>query len=237
MGESNFHFYREGLGIEFFTTSNFYQTFSEDSKILLEAYKLHNKSLMRDDSVPPPVETVEWSQASRCWWSCREEYWLVDYRQDGNSSNPVVKVYVAKYGVTGKMLWNLCLFVMKGQILGCVRPCKEEVTPPIELRTDGYNQQLHFGFLNYGGENQAIYFVIHPKDWYPYQRRFKKDSFTNYFNARINTVEKSDYNGTTDVMKIGSIVYNSKTIIEELIGTKMGLLTDGYFGKYLRYIG
>ena len=102
MAESDFHFIREGLGIEFFTTSNFYQTFSEDSKILLEAYKLHNKSLVRDDTVLPPVETVEWSQASQCWWSCSEEYWLVDYRQDGNSSNPVIKVYVAKYGITGE---------------------------------------------------------------------------------------------------------------------------------------
>ena len=96
-------FIRTGFGIDFFTTSDYSETFTKDSKVLLEAYKLHNVRLVREASVPPPVETVEWQQTSRCFISCQEDYWLVDYRQEGDTASPVVKVFVAKSGNAGMM--------------------------------------------------------------------------------------------------------------------------------------
>ena len=78
---------------------------------------------------------------------------------------------------------------------------------------------------------------MHSKDWYPYQYRFKTSSFSNYFNVCFNKVNGSEYCGTPYQMKIGSIVYNAKTLIEGLIGTEIGFLTDYYFGDYLRFIG
>ena len=44
---------------------------------------------------------------------------------------------------------------------------------------------LFFGYLNFD-DNQAIFFVIHLSDWYPYQHRFKTNSFTSFFNSSIS---------------------------------------------------
>ena len=103
--------------------SDYDTEFTEDSRQLLKAYNLYNRTMVRDDSVRPTSETIEWTQISRCWWGCEEEYLLVDYYQDGDKSNPVMKVYVAK----------------------------SELSPPSEFWTSGYNGYLHFGFLYYGG--------------------------------------------------------------------------------------
>ena len=113
---------------------------------------LRNRRLVKDGSVRPTTETIEWSQISRCWWSCSEEYRLVDYYIDGDTSRSVYKVFVAK-----------------------------ETTPPNEFRTSGYRDKLHFGFLTFGSDDGAMFFVIHPNSWGPYQHRFKTNAMTSFF--------------------------------------------------------
>ena len=108
--------------------------------------------LVKDNSVRPTTETIQWSQFSRCLWSCEEEYRLVDYHINGNTSAFVYKVFIAN-----------------------------GITPPGQFQTNGYNGKLHFGFLTFGTDDGAAFFVIHPNDWFPYQHRFKTNSITAFF--------------------------------------------------------
>ena len=164
--------------------------------------------MVRDTSVNPTSETIEWTQVSRCWWGCEEEYLLVDYYEDGDKTNPVMKVYVAR----------------------------SELSPPSYFWTSGYEGYLHFGFLYFGGQNQAIFFVLHPNSWGPYQHRFKTNSFTQFFNNGIGSVLSSGA-GAAAGAAIGSIVPGVGTILGGLVGAGVGSLSDDYFGDYLRYIG
>lgn len=204
--EPNDHREKRAVGI--FTTGDYNTKFTDENKKILQSYNLVNKRLVRDKSVTPTSESLEWSQISKCLWKCKEEYLLVDYYQDGDKSNPVMKVFVAK----------------------------DELSPPDEFSTSGYQGLLHFGFLYYGGQNQAIFFVLHPTSWTPYQHRFKTNSFTSFFNAGIGSVLTKGASAAAGAA-IGSIVPGPGTIIGGLVGAAVGELSDDYFGDYLRYIG
>ena len=82
-----------------------------------------DRMMVRDASVKPSTETIEWYQLSKCWWWCEEEYLLVDYHKDGDKRNNVHKVFVAKAAGS----------------------------PPDVFYTSGYkgenDARLHFGFL------------------------------------------------------------------------------------------
>merc|ERR1712112_103059 len=213
-----------GRALGALTTSDYDTKFTDESRRILKAYNLFNKRMVRDSSINPTSESLEWTQVSRCFWKCEEEYLLVDYYQDGDKSNPVMKVFVAK----------------------------SELSPPSEFRTSGYQGYLHFGFLYYGGQNQAFFFVLHPNSWGPYQHRFKTNSFTAFFQDGIGAVLASGatYAAGAAVTSaaaaagaaaagatIGSIVPVAGTIIGGLVGASVGALSDDYFGDYLRYIG
>merc|ERR1712241_1547043 len=110
-------------------------------------------------------------------------------------------------------------------------------TPPSEFRTSGYNGKLHFGFLVFDtSPNGAVFFVLHPNSWGPYQHRFKTNSFTAFFNKGVGSV-LTNAAGAAAGAAIGSIVPGVGTIIGGLVGASVGALSDDYFGDYLRYIG
>merc|ERR1719221_535005 len=119
--------------IGIFTTGNYWGEFTDGNKDLLEAYNLLDKKMVKDDDVKPTSETIEWTQTSKCFWGCSKEYLLVDYYQDGDKSNPVMKVYVATE-------WG---------------------NPPSEFSTSGHEGSLFFGYLNFD-DNQAIFFGSTP---------------------------------------------------------------------------
>ena len=75
-----------------FALGNYWYEFNDQSKNLLKDFSLNGRSLWRDQDVNPTSETIGWSQFSRCWWWCEEEYLLVDYYKDGNKENQVFKV-------------------------------------------------------------------------------------------------------------------------------------------------
>ena len=224
---------------------DFDNEFTKGSKKILKAYKLYDKKMVRDDSVSPTTETIKWRQWEKCGaWDnplgdCSEEYLLVDYYQDGDKSNPVMKVFVAK----------------------------SVLSPPDHFSTDGYDDYLHFGFLFFGGQNQAIFFVLHPNKWGPYQKRFKTNTFTKFFNKELEKIAKKEAKkvgkdvgekvagaaldaladgavgevGADIGAAIGSIVPGAGTILGGLLGAAAGDLAsdlaDDLFGDYLRYIG
>ena len=196
--------------VGWFTTGDYNTKFTDGSKKLLAAYNLANKNMVRDKSVSPKSETIGWTQILQCFFGCEEEYLLTDYYQDGEKTNPVMKVFVAK----------------------------SKLSPPDEFNTSGYKKLLHFGFLYYGGQNQAIFFVLHPNKWEPYQHRFKTNAFTKFFNAGVGSVV-SGGTGALVGAAIGSLVPVPVvgTVVGGLAGAAVGSLSDDYFGDYLRYIG
>jgi len=200
---------RQGPQIGALHFGNSGSEFTDSSKNILKAYNQENIRLVRDRSVQPTSVTIEWSQFSKCTFStCSEEYLLVDYYQDGDKSNPVMKVYVAK----------------------------DELSPPNEFRTSGYRGKLHFGFLYFGGTNQALFYVLHPNSWGPYQHRFKTNAFTRFFKGQAGKVV-STATGAAVGAAIGSVIPGAGTIIGGLVGAGVSQLSDDYLGDYLRYIG
>merc|ERR1719361_842205 len=189
------------------TSSAYPYSFTKDSRNLLAGLGLTNRRLVKDNSVRPTTETIEWTQISRCWWGCKEEYRLVDYYIDGDKSGNVYKVFIAK-----------------------------DTTPPQQFQTSGYNKKLHFGFLTFGTDEGAVFFVIHPNDWRPYQHRFKTNSFTAFFKGGLSSVASATA-GAAAGAAIGSIVPGLGTAVGAVVGYGASSLTDDYFGDYLRYIG
>ena len=203
--------------LEIFTTSHYYEQFTDGSKQLLKAFNLENKRLVRDDSVQPSTETIKWTQTSRCWFGCKEEYRLVDYYEDGDKKNPVMKVFVAK---------------------------KAFNDPPQEFQTSGHQGKLHFGYLYYGDENSAIFLVLHDNSWRPYQHRFKTNTFTKWFNAGLSkalgtagSLAAGAAAGVAMGAAFGSIVPGIGTVIGAATGLVISQFSDDVFGDYLRYIG
>ena len=203
---------RERRAVGFLTFGDYMDSFTKGNQDLLTKYHLDNRNMVRDTDVSPSTETIGWTQISKCWFGCEEEYLLVDYYQDGNKDNPVMKVFVAR----------------------------ELGAPPNRFSTGGHQGNLHFGYLNFGGENQAIYFVLHSNDWRPYQHRFKTNSFTKFFKDGLS---KAAVTGTGTAAgwalgaAMGSVVPGAGTVVGGAIGLTIGTFTDDLFGHYLRYIG
>ena len=205
-----------------FTTGPYYKKFVESSKELLRTRGLWEKKMVMDKDLSMSRETIKWSQWSRCYWNyCTEGYKWYTYRQDGDPNNPKVKVFVA-----------------------------DDIPAPEEFYTTGgspnstendiIKDKLFFGFLYYGDAGQAFFFVIHPKDWRPYQKRFKTNRMTEFFNTAISTGTWSAVGATAGAV-LGSVIPGAGTLAGGAIGAGLGAAlssqVDSYFGDYLRYIG
>ena len=125
-------------------------------------------------------------------------------------------------------------------------------TPPNRISMDGYQGDndaiLHFGYLYMGGDAQIFVFVIHPRSWYPYQHRFKTSSITAFFNTNLSRVAAalasagaSAITGAAAAAAMGaaagSVIPVIGNIVGAVAGAAAGMLTDDYFGDFLRYIG
>jgi len=134
------------------------QQCSGENKEILQEFGLFDKWLMRDKDVQPSIEKIAWTQFSRCWWMCEEEYYLVDYHVDGDKESPVIKVFVAK----------------------------SVLSPPDGFSTLGdYERQLlHFGVSDIE-EFKSIFFVLHPRTWEPFQHRFMTDTYREFIQYTV----------------------------------------------------
>lgn len=132
-------------------SGDFSESFTQESKDILKMKSLERRMLVRDTMRPQEVE-IAWEQFSRCGLAyCSEKYLLADFFENGDKRFPVVKLFVAKS-------------------LGL----------PSRFFTGGYSSgdsMLHFGIHlpkqgGRSGDMSAIFFVIHPNSWGPYQYRF-----------------------------------------------------------------
>jgi len=204
--------------------------FTSVNKKILRDWKLRNKNLILDPS-STSRETIEWTQAKRCWWLCSEDYILADYYDEDDVKKELpIKVYVAR----------------------------EAGPPPKRFSTSGHSaaesSKLHFGnvFFDKAG-GSAIFFVIHPNAWGPYQHRFKTSYLTEAFQDTTKLiVEAGATAGITAAIAsaaasgaaIGSFIPGPGTAAGAALGVAVGsagtaiaALTDDYVGDYLRYIG
>ena len=162
---------------------------------------------------------------------CSEDYILADYYDEADVEKKlVVKVFVAK--AAGK--------------------------PPKRFSTSGHSaakeSKLHFGnvfFDNAGGS--AIFFVIHPNSWGPYQHRFKTSSITAAFNTAAKAIIGAGATAgigaaiaaaAASGAVMGSFIPGPGTAAGAVLGVAVagfgalfGTLSDDYIGDYLRYIG
>jgi hypothetical protein len=212
------------------------ENFCDESKEILEKNKMLNVWL-QNSGRSTSQETIEWTQASRCWWSCSETYNLATYSVWG--SEIPVYVYVS-------MNYDLPYWLYTGG------------------GTDGYQGLLHFGNLIYdasaensNSESQVIFFVVHPNDWGPFQHRFKTNSLTKAVNGAMNAIVSGVGGalataGLTSLIAssaiaggtLGSVVPVGGTAAGIIIGVGAALVayalasqSDDYLGDYLRYIG
>ena len=115
-----------------------------------------------------------------------------------------------------------------------------EIEPPetITIGEEGNdnNGQLHFGYLYYGDAGQALFFVIHPNSFRPYQHRFATNTLTSYVQTGLAALAKPL---TAAVgVAIGTIVPPAEADrIVTSFGGVAGQLPGDIFGDYLRYIG
>ena len=129
----------------------------------------------------------------------------------------------------------------------------------LRLSTAGHSAEndakLHFGNVYFADSDagSAIYFVIHPKEWGPFQHRFKTDSLTEAYHAAMSAMVAAGVTaGLTSAIAaaaasgavIGSFIPVAGTAAGAVLGVAVvglgaaiGTLTDDYIGDYLHYIG
>jgi len=185
--------------------------FTTDNQKILKGLGLTDRTFVRNDSLRPSSHMIKWTQFSRCGFSsCEEEYLLVDYYIEGYKTLTPYKVYVAK----------------------------SDLSPPSKFSTSGYKGKLHFGFLYYGKDGRAVFFVLHPNSWGPYQHRFKTNAFTEFVMGAAQGLAS-----TAVAYVVGAAIGTFipvpyfGTFIGGLLGIGVRSLTKSYFGDYLRYIG
>ena len=112
------------------------------------------------------------------------------------------------------------------------------------FKTSGYSQgdhKLHFGnvLLEQGDGATALFFVIHPNSWGPYQRAFLTPSFAKFAE---DTLAKGMSKKVSNVgAAIGSVIPGAHTVVGGIIGKLIGnaatTATEDYQGDYLCYVG
>jgi len=196
--------------------------FTEDNKNLLRGLGLLNVQL-KMTSEAPISQTITWGQAKLdLLFDVERSYKECTYSIIGDNGNSKVKVFVAD----------------------------ECGTPPDIINTSGHQQgggALHFGYIFHDEQKdvKAIFFVIHPNSWGPFQKRFRTNTMLSLLDMSINAV--ADKVGG----KLGAVVGASvgSLIPIPVVGTAAGMVV-GYFigettvaiadamaGDYLRYIG
>jgi len=106
---------------------------------------------------------------------------------------------------------------------------KEAGSPPDSFNTKGYKGMLHLGILNVKTNDLGMFFVIHPKDWYPYQHRFVTDSLTSIVHAGAQKAIEGA--GEIAAKKYGFV----GDVAKELLG-QLGNIPASFLGDYLHYL-
>merc|ERR1712150_218795 len=209
------------LGFTSSVYAGFDNYFTSDSKTLLRNNGLYYQTLSR-----PTFEgrtKIEWQQASRDWgWGSSERYSMYTYKTSANR--------------------DVLVFTAPG------------VNAPSSFSTGGYSSganELHFGYIFGDGENAAtgqkvgaIFFVIHPNSWGPYQKRFATNDAMGLVQNIIGQAggKAAEMLSSAAGAAVGTAVLPGVgTVVGMAVGAGVGLVTtnavDRFSGQYLRYIG
>ncbi|MFC1747932.1 hypothetical protein ACFL2V_03920 [Pseudomonadota bacterium] len=196
------------------TTEGSYDTqFTRENQSLLGELNLLNATLEKTNE---PIESVniEWGQVSRALLGNEEPYKECVYQKQGSTA--LVKVFVAE-------------------------SCGE---PPQTFNASGVNYnggRLHFGYVEDDDEKvKAVFFVIHPADRKPFQKRFRTNLMYDLLHAGA---EMGFARASSAVVgaAVGSIVPVVGTAAGAVVGYCAGEISTAAFdslcGDYLRYVG
>jgi|GEM_PF-5595242 len=190
-------------------------SFTDDNKQKLKDAGLYNVKINNTSGGGVKVN-IAWTQTMRSLTGCEEAYQECDYRMDGTDTG-IVKVFVAQ----------------------------ECGTPPDSLDTSGCQMgagKLHFGYIfkDDDEDTAAIFFVIHPNSWGPYQHRFRTTGVLKLLGAGASKVAGVAA-GAAAGAAFGSVFPIAGTAVGAIVGGAAGLvagaITPSLAGQYLRYIG
>ena len=122
-------------------------------------------------------------------------------------------------------------------------------TKGVSLGTGATMGTLHCGYVyldakdNDGAGAGALFFVIHPTSWEPFQKRFNTSVLTALVGTGISAAADKGgaAAGTVIGAAVGSIIPGVGNLIGAAVGMGVGYLiqkvADGKCGDYLRYVG
>jgi len=186
------------------------------TKDLMEGVNLWDKKMYRDFREKPITSPIEWTQFSRCWWGCKEDFVEVSYREnDGGGNNPIFKVFVAN-----------------------------GLDIPYSFNTKGLDDTLNIALFHDDAdvtEFDVMIFVIMPRDWKIYQNRF----YTSSMRGWVKKIAKAGFAfaGKKAGMAVGSVIApGAGTAVGGAVGKATANLVfaenyDDFFGQYVHHIG
>lgn len=181
-------------------------SFTSQNKEILIKCGLHNVTLLKQSNVEKLV-TIKWSQVARSFFGCKEDYSECQYYMEGEDASNVVKVFVAKKCGPAPDAFNTSRHSQNGG-------------------------RLFFGYVYGGSDGKAIYFVIHPEDWRPYQHRFKTNDMISLLKQGASAL------GGSVGGYLGSTVPGTGTAAAGASGAWISKhLTAAVIGDFLRFIG
>jgi len=187
--------------------------FTEDNKRVLESAGLSNVEL-QNQTGPGNSVNISWTQTMKNPLGCEETYQECTYKIAGTDTK--VMVFIAK----------------------------ECGTPPDRINTQGCQMgegRLHFGYVFDDDDpgTKAVFFVIHPNSWGPYQKRFRTSGLLRFFHSAVSSVTSKVAAGVAGAA-IGQVAIPIP-LVGAAIGGAAGVIAsslgDALLGDYLRYIG
>lgn len=210
------------------------KTFTDDNKNVLRRCGLIDKKLILVQKQETSHQ-VKWKQVKMAMLEKDEEYYSAHYHVE-DMPFPLYTVFFAR---------KYCAYV----------------DLPTEINTSGWNEEgvtlqkgiaLHYGFSKRGTDTDAIFFVVHPTDWGPFQKRFR-DALGKSSAEFIDLVNNIKWAGTTiTTTGAGTFLLWATGAAAAVAGGPVGLsialggclggliaadLASRLTGDYLRYIG
>ncbi|KAL9647712.1 hypothetical protein ABK040_015201 [Willaertia magna] len=181
-----------------------------ETNVLLKQYGLNNVTLENQSGHGVSID-IEWSQIDKSLFGCKESYKQCEYKVMGTDKRVIV--FIA----------NAC------------------GSPPNTIHTSGYHGLLHCGYIYEEKDGlNAIFFVIHPSDWAPYQHRFRESALTGLVNSAINS-GASNAGGVLAGVAVGMFFGPVGAVIGAGVGAIGSTVGSSWaksvLGDYLRFIG
>jgi hypothetical protein len=196
--------------------------FTDDNKKLLRELGLYDITIYVEPNSPIHYRHISWSQVSRNLLGCTEQYDEYTCKlHHPDADTPRVKLFVAH------SLYPHGIGSFSTMGVGNHRP-----------------GELFFGHVeDDSSKTKAIFFVIHPGDWKPFQTRFRTDTMSDLLRegAQFAVSKISAKLGVVVGAAIGSAVPVAGTAVGAVAGYCVGEISDMIFdsmwGDHLRFIG